>query len=1031
MEYSQMLKAAWNSDKRHILVTGDTGSGKTYFLQNIACTLTESVPIYIDLARANGNSFILKEILREYCGHTEFNDTESILTAKLLELLNTRANECAKYVILLDGIDEIPPCTPSNLNTELEQLCNLAGAQLVIAVSNKSFIKDNYSFGGLKDFSVYSIQPLPDLSVQKLLEEKSIYYACLNNVIKSELRKPQFLNIFLKLSDAGEDISNCTSIHALYSAIVTHDVDVLGNRDGKYGTAEYALTKLLPALACKLDCVYFDYESLKQAFLQAFVETSYANRGLDNVSSHMLARFKSALSTNDSQLLTNIKIIESLNQYNGFFLDRHYIVQVDENNYRFSHYSWLQYFQIQHIINEIYKTDAKTIPDSIPSQQIERYFEVNALSQKAVHEDPVTLAAAAFQENVIGQHKKKTPRWLKTVCAVSVAAVFVCLVLLAIHFWPRTPMYNFTLTPSEMTLSQFDEATSTIKSRVDLMAGGKKHTFTVDNNTIEFSLPQSSLGSMRPLFAVQTYISREQNYYILNSDSIDNMTSKYDYVPVRQRDIERVSADSGIIPDFDLSDHEEINTDGYNYLEICMNSSWSEAYRNTVKEWANPWFAANITYDSWSYNDSVFVREAGDNIIIYIAFEDEITENLINTLVFNLTHPPLAHAFYVDVAQEILWENPQKAIKPGALQCKDSVFKNKNSITIYYDTTITDLDTGSWLDLLIGMRKRMDAIGEPYAIGYKLKDTTSTYQLLIKTLPNHLNTPVIQILTTNYLGSAFSVISGTRRYSGIHSSYNENNVVRKKVTESGQIMFGIKTESTPESKTLPEFVAECAEAGEQELRFCINYIPVFCTTIDNISESGEILFDTIFWNGEQITKDTEWLIDFVLTIFNGERLPCEISYYGAITDASKDIKIEDYFEVDNKSRLEHYSDIIKSISNRTIKNGVAKGDETSYLIFLELPINEDLPIVAIKEIEDIYNIFDFEHSEFRSLSFYIGDEDSLLGEQARIIFVKALSDESIDVHVALSGGRYEKYAAQFNELLDDSAFFKQFDISRW
>ena len=1042
MDFSRMLDSAWNSETRHILVSGENGTGKTFFLLNMACELRKSTPIYIDLSAANGDSYISREILKEYCGHSEFQETDSLLNKKLIIVFSEPAYNEAKYVLLLDGIDEISPHYSGNLCKELEMLASCSGVQIVLAAKSKKYVQNNFYFEKLEFFSEYPLQPLSKETARQTLKKQNIDYDRLSDPIKKLLGKPLFVSAVIETAQNGTSPEKFNSAYDVYSAIVKHDIEVVAKRDGKLGVAEYALNKLLPALAVRLDSIAFSDNTLRKALMQAFLDTAYANPGLDGIPIDLLARIRQNNNPVERRMFEEIAKDGIINRYlYNVFIDRLYIVKIDENHYRFNHSSWLSFFQLKHIANEIGKTDNKSIPNSVSEEQAKRLFGNIKKAEERIAADGLdALAEEAFQNSfsVVEPEQEPEPGPIKKIYKsvvqlfsthhgaekkhIIISIIFVLLAitlvgLLAEEGIAKKPIYHFTLTPTEMTLKEYKEATETIRERTKILADGKRYKFKSDGDKIDISLPQSVFYGADPMKTMKNYVSREGLVYLIDMSSLNGITLECDNIQLRQQDIEKVTTDFGVIPEIGY----DFNPDGYHYITIQMTPGWSEKNRDKLAAWKTPRIACNIGYDSWNYAESTIL--SGDFQFIFVPFTDSIPKNFIDVLAYNISHYPLAGGFYIDFEAKPVWENVKDVAHPGALKRNESKLK-KNTVTLYYDTPIEDINTGSWIDLLAVLRARMDAIGEPYALGYNLNG--NSYQVLIKTLPNHLNTEIIHLLTMKYPNIAFSVVGGLHRYDEKDCYRLIANPIEM---ENGSIYLGISSTLWSDDKSLEEFVAECKADGISELLFCINDIPVLCTTVDSITSEGELLFQNIYLNGEILTEKTKWLVDFIKEMMEGPDLPCSITYFGAAKNAPENVRIEDFFEVNSYARLSQIEDSIKSVDPYLTTTGVSASEATYYLVFLHLPVNEELPEKAVEEIEEMYNAVDFTNFGFRNIMFTLGEENDKEKERARFIFEKDYSEKDVDLVIIFKNGRYEKYRDQLDDIIQQDSFFEQFDIT--
>ncbi len=132
----EAMSQAWQTSQRHIVLTGDGGTGKSTLLASTFLQLVTSdtvVPLYFDLSGdlsgMGEKETIQHRLITDYCGQLE-NETCSQALYKLFS--GGGALPAPRYVFLIDGINESE--TPGQYLTEINRFMqDYDSVQIVLA----------------------------------------------------------------------------------------------------------------------------------------------------------------------------------------------------------------------------------------------------------------------------------------------------------------------------------------------------------------------------------------------------------------------------------------------------------------------------------------------------------------------------------------------------------------------------------------------------------------------------------------------------------------------------------------------------------------------------------------------------------------------------------------------------------------------------------------------------------------------------------------------------------------------------------
>lgn len=340
------LQHTWKTPKRHAVLVGPGGAGKSTLMKWLFCQLAEKndvnspIPLYVNLSAYDGPFYILKQILR-YCGRTDEECTEAV-QANMKKLFGGAIGakfdkgKDPAFIILLDGINEVPAHMVQELFLELHDMSSSWTAAQIVITSRYM----PQSLEGM--YSQIDILPLERASVVHFLQSKlNINIDSLPDKLRELLDNPMYLTLFARLPfDSSSNIRKNYEIETPGDLLQAH-MDRLISMTIAHQVKEqvlYTLKYLFPRVAWSIQRMFLPYRFLSAAIRNEnakLIESGY--NAID---------CSSPFSSSDDIVRQVISIL----------VTRGLLVEAGRDAYRFSHENYLSYFCALYVKNEIQLT---------------------------------------------------------------------------------------------------------------------------------------------------------------------------------------------------------------------------------------------------------------------------------------------------------------------------------------------------------------------------------------------------------------------------------------------------------------------------------------------------------------------------------------------------------------------------------------------------------------------------------------------------------------------------------------------------
>ena len=387
-------------------------------------------------------------------------------------------------------------------------------------------------------------------------------------------------------------------------------------------------------------------------------------------------------------------------------------------------------------------------------------------------------------------------------------------------------------------------------------------------------------------------------------------------------------------------------------------------------------------------------RSLGDN-------QSSVNEAVVH----NLTTEALADSLNVEIDVAADWEKASEGASFGKNQKEYKEIKGETISISYRASEYTPITEGGWLDAIASLKKRLDSIGEPYALGYGINDP---HLVVVRMSPEKLTDGIIKSLCVDgiefragYTTASVPTSYGSKNYVElteadstpavkINSFYDTDKELYSKLFEAAALKGDDKVWLTDADSTMRFLVAE--KTDEDYLIF---------TCPDNME------------------KYSSWLPAFTASLYEN-KLGIFFSFEAYSFSEEDGAVPAGYLAAETRQAIE---------ADYPVR--VIEADGLNLKIILDFPVNENLPQTMVTEAKKLYELIDFENSDFDTLSLYFINE--MDEERARVFFSKhyktMYSSSELESGYAYTygifkGGRIERDKEVFMALLAEDEFFQ-------
>ena len=538
----------------------------------------------------------------------------------------------------------------------------------------------------------------------------------------------------------------------------------------------------------------------------------------------------------------------------------------------------------------------------------------------------------------------------------------------------------------DMSIQEYQDAVKIIDQRMKYLAGEKNYILRERDQKIELIMPLE--------FFDKENIEKDINYtmrqitqphrislaVVVQNDS-QNDDESASLINLNREDIVSLTKKKGnpsllsYVPD-SFSTSNDIY-DGY--IEIKITEDAAKRVKNKLgKYYGNENSYMLLLTDAGTkkrvkYGD-FFTDSKGDWTTYYLRIHTKRKRSVWEAV---LKTPELGEPFQVTYEIPVDWEEENNLW--GKYQCRNDEIQEPAVSAEYrlflFDTCDTNPGTGSWSELLYDLRKELDCLEKPYAIGFSLDDVT---RVVVK---------IAQKDTNEFLQNLLLGVSSIAATDG-----NEELTIYKEqlVIQNNKGSYQIKYEPSKDNnkEDMEEWRKKVSKSGNDIVYLTVNGYKIASAELNKCS-SGKLLFDKGFLGAEEsFTKENLNLINLINSIQKMdsyyEKFRCRNIQY-----SSSENTVEMEPEIENKENMPRNDELkeIQTIVRQVNKNADVTMDIRAFSTEIIIKLNYKLSkSYASKVVADIEKILNNGQGIFKNccVSFYPGCRDQ--EQNVRIIY---------------------------------------------
>ena len=580
----------------------------------------------------------------------------------------------------------------------------------------------------------------------------------------------------------------------------------------------------------------------------------------------------------------------------------------------------------------------------------------------------------------------------------------------------------------DMSASEYYDAQDTLKQRFDILADGVDYEYTVRDDTIHVVIPEEVFHEISPETVLKSYVTRPGKLSVTNGfggEKTEEQTAEdEEYVDISPDDIISLEKKTGNGEEIQISriDKELYgleDADEYQYLEITFSDEVCRKMREQYGEqeiYILSQDVEEVGIDN-AYGYWMLTSDTPDTFYLVDNFQADTLSGLLE---FNLRNEPFASSFRFNYLLPVDWETLSGTENPGENQ-RDIWDIEQPYITMQFSCSEEEVTAGEMQDYMSSLRRRLDALDMPYAIG-RTTDPERKFDLTIRTGTGHLGGSI-----TSVLFSSFGLSVEGLYYDVIDSYYVQDLEYEKK--DDGTYRFSlILTDDFAGEWNMEDYETKIDEIAASEnhtlyLMLDSDYRLAEADVSEDV-DGTRITFDNLCYLGmDTIGDDDLYLLDLLKELAQTRRMSSGYTYhslenYRIDGENSEDFGVESITE----HVVENEREAIRSAWPDAEVTGDYAGYNDAINVELELEADEAFLQKANEAIQKIYDASGLAAGKIDYMNITIH-----AGEDGTISISIATSN---NYHYMVYSGYYsgesiKPYQKEFDRLLQNDPFYTE------
>lgn len=639
--------------------------------------------------------------------------------------------------------------------------------------------------------------------------------------------------------------------------------------------------------------------------------------------------------------------------------------------------------------------------------------------------------------------RAKIKRRKKFLIGLGVLTVAVILAVAAALYFPKRHQEQQLETASEdvdimiypgddMSASEYYDAQDVLKQRFDILADGMDYEYTVRDDTIHVVIPEEVFHEINPETVLKSYVTRPGKLSVTDGfggEKTEEQTEEQtaedeEYVDISSDDIISLEQKTGTGEEIQISriDKELYgleDADEYRYLEITFSDDVSRKMREQYGEqeiYRLSQDVEEVGIDN-AYGYWMLTSDTPDTFYLVDNYQEE---NFSRLLEFVFQHEPFASSFRFNCLLPVDWDTLSGTENPGVNQ-RDIWEIEQPYVTMQFRCSEEEIAAGEMQDYMASLRRRLDALDMPYAIG-RTADPEYKFDLTIRTGTEHLGEDIIGMLFSSFGLS----VEGTY-YDVLDAYYVEDLEYEKK--DDGTYQFSlIPTEDFMNEWNMEDYDTKIDEitASENHTLYLMsnsNYRLAEADVSKDV-DGTRITFDNLRYLGlDTIGEDDLYLLDLLKELAQTRRMSSGYTYH-SLKNYRIDGENNEDFGVKSitENVVENEREAIQSVWPDAEVNGYYAGYNDAVNVELKLEADEAFPEKANEAIQKIYGACGLAAGkiDYMNITIHAGEDGT----------ISITIDSNNNYHYMAYSGYYsgesiKPYRKEFDRILQNDPFYTE------